>query len=69
MHHFITYPNTSNQQTQLGFDVDMLEVQLHELDNVTDKIFVTESTRTHNKGIRKALLWERLQDQPRFKVF
>ena len=55
--------------TQLGFDVDVLEVLLHELDNVSDKIFVMESTRTHNKGIRKALLWERLQDQPRFKIF
>ncbi len=49
--------------------MDVLEVLLHELDNVTDKIFVMESTRTHNKGIRKALLWERLRDQPRFQIF
>ena len=28
-----------------------------------------ESTRTHNKGIGKPLLWDRLKDQPRFKAF
>jgi hypothetical protein len=27
----------------------MLEVLLHELDDVVDKFFVIESTRTHNK--------------------
>lgn len=34
---------------QLGFDADVLEIQLHELDSVVDKIFIMESTRTHNK--------------------
>lgn len=53
---------------QLGFDADMLEVLFHELNDVVDKFFVVESTRTHNKGIHKALLWDRLKDQPRFKM-
>ena len=47
----------------------MLEVLFHELDDVVDRFFIVESTRTHNKGIRKALLWDRLKDQARFKVF
>ena len=55
--------------TQVGFDTDVLEVLLHELHNVTDKIVVVVSTRTHNKRIRKALLWDRLKDQSRFKIF
>lgn len=52
---------------QMGFDADMLEILFHELNEVTDKFFVMESTRTHNKGIRKALLWDRLKTQRRFE--
>ncbi|EKU22134.1 beta- -mannosyl-glycoprotein beta- -n-acetylglucosaminyltransferase, partial [Nannochloropsis gaditana CCMP526] len=51
---------------QMGFDADMLEVLLHELDDVVDKFFVIESTRTHNKDTRKILMWDRLKYQPRF---
>ena len=36
-------------QQQLGFDVDVLEIQMNELGPVVDKIFIVESTRTHNK--------------------
>lgn len=34
---------------QLGFDADILELLLRELNDVVDKFFVIESTRTHNK--------------------
>lgn len=35
--------------SQLGFDADMLELLLRELNDVVDKFFIIESTRTHNK--------------------
>ena len=38
-----------NQSNQLGFDADMLQIQLNELSWAVDKIFIMESTRTHNK--------------------
>jgi hypothetical protein len=34
---------------QLGFDADMLELLMRELDDVVDRFFIIESTRTHNK--------------------
>ena len=34
---------------QLGFDADVLEIHLNELDAVIDRFFIIESTRTHNK--------------------
>jgi hypothetical protein len=39
----------SKQQHQLGFDADVLEIHLNELDWAVDTIFIMESTRTHNK--------------------
>jgi len=34
----------------MGFDADVLvEIQLHELESVVDKISIMQSTRTHNK--------------------
>lgn len=38
------------QYTQLGFDADILEIHLNELDDVVNNFFIIESTRTHNKA-------------------
>lgn len=38
---------------QLGFDADILQIQLNELAWAVDKIFIMESTRTHNKVLFK----------------
>lgn len=54
---------------QLGFDVDVLEIHLNELDGVVDKFFITESTHAHYGNIRKPLMWERVRQQDRFKHF
>lgn len=44
-----TSPKPLFTHLQLGFDADMLELLLRELDDVVDKFFIIESTRTHNK--------------------
>ena len=64
-----------------GFEVDTLEVQLREVVEVVDVIFIVEATVTHH-GVRnsqtlshhcslpiqdkKPLMWERLQFDQRF---
>ena len=55
--------------TQLGFDVDVLEIQLRELIDVVDYIFIIESTRTHFMQNRKILTWEYIRNQQRFILF
>ncbi len=42
-------PIYTQHHFQLGFDADVLEIQLNELDPVVDRVFIMESTRTHNK--------------------
>jgi hypothetical protein len=54
---------------QLGFDSDVLEIHLHELDDVVDYFVIVESTRTHLQGLFKPLIWEHLSLQPRFARF
>ncbi|KAG4072855.1 hypothetical protein HA402_002598 [Bradysia odoriphaga] len=54
---------------QLGFDVDVLEIYLHELYGVVDLFFIIESTHAHFESIRKPLVWERVQRQERFSKF
>jgi len=48
-----------------GFEVDTLEVQLREVADVVDVIFIVEATVTHH-GDKKPLMWERLQFDQRF---
>jgi hypothetical protein len=36
---------------------------------VVDRFVVLESTRTHNRGLRKPLMWDRVKLQPRFAKF
>lgn len=52
-----------------GFDADTLEILFHELDSVVDYFFLLEATSTYYMGIKKPLLWEHLQYQPRFQKF
>ena len=54
---------------QFGFDVDVLEIQLRELHDVVDYIFIIESTRTHLFQNRKILAWEQVRNQERFEIF
>ena len=56
---------------QLGFDVDVLEIQLNEIYDVVDKIFIIEWTFPHNGGITgvKSLTWEAVKFQDRFVKF
>ena len=54
---------------QMGFDVDILEILLHELDDVVDIFFLIESTRAHHKSLLEPLMWEHLKHTPRFIRF
>lgn len=54
---------------QFGFDVDILEIHLHEIYDLVDYIFIIESTHAHFAGIEKPLLWERVKSQSRFSKF
>eukprot|EP00298_Acanthocystis_sp_HF-20_P015903 c21312_g1_i2.p1 GENE.c21312_g1_i2~~c21312_g1_i2.p1 ORF type:complete len:487 (+),score=205.20 c21312_g1_i2:108-1568(+) len=54
---------------QLGFDIDVLETLLYELDDVVDYFFILESTRSHSDKLRKPLMWEKVRVQERFKPF
>ena len=53
---------------QYGFDVDTLEVALHQYLPFVDKIFLLESVRAH-KGFHKPLIWEKVRNTPRFAKF
>lgn len=55
----------------LGFEVDTLEIMLHEMYQVVDKFFIIEWTDSHNPMYfpRKPLTWERIKNQPRFRKF
>lgn len=55
---------------QFGFDVDALEIHLHELDEIVDKFFLIESVSAHGVLVkRKPLIWERLKFDERFEKF
>lgn len=51
-----------------GFDLDVYEVKLRELQDVVDGFFVVEMPWTH-KGVPKPLLWDRNKDKARFADF
>lgn len=52
----------------LGFDLDLFELRLHELEGSVDLFCVIEMSITH-KGQDKPLLWARNKDKPRFAKF
>ena len=54
---------------QFGFDVDALEIQLREIYDVVDYIFIIESTKSHLGFRRKWLMWETVRNQDRFALF
>jgi len=49
-----------------SFEVDTLEITLHEVLDLVDVVFLVESTLTH-KAKPKPLMWERIKNQERFK--
>mmetsp|Transcript_148718 Transcript_148718/g.257539 ORF Transcript_148718/g.257539 Transcript_148718/m.257539 type:complete len:546 (+) Transcript_148718:28-1665(+) len=51
-----------------GFDLDTLEIRLHELRDVVDLFALIEMPVTH-RGHSKPLLWSRNKDKPRFAAF
>lgn len=51
-----------------GYDLDVLELRLHELDDVVDLWFVVEMPWNH-RGARKPLLWKEAAHTERFKEF
>jgi hypothetical protein len=54
---------------QFGFEADVLEIHLNELDPVVDRIFLIESTVAHAVSHTKPLVWEHIKNQPRFAKF
>lgn len=55
---------------QFGFDVCVLEILLHELDEFVDRFFLTESLMSHSRFVtKKLLIWDRLKDNERFQKF
>mmetsp|Transcript_132043 Transcript_132043/g.240222 ORF Transcript_132043/g.240222 Transcript_132043/m.240222 type:complete len:481 (+) Transcript_132043:80-1522(+) len=52
----------------LGFDLDLFELRLHELEGSVDVFCVIEMPITH-RGQDKPLLWARNKDKPRFARF
>jgi hypothetical protein len=60
-------PRKVGHAIQLGFDVDTLEILLHELIDVVDRFFVVEWTMPHNQNLNpKPLTWEAVKHQARF---
>jgi hypothetical protein len=53
----------------LAFEIDVLEVALHQYEGLVDRLFIIESVSTHYKAMRKPLLWEKIRDTPRFARF
>lgn len=55
---------------QFGFDVDALEIHLHEFDGLVDRFFLLESIKPHSRLVTdKPLLWDRLKFDKRFEKF
>lgn len=52
--------------TQLGFDADVLELLMRELNDVVHKFFIIESTRTHNKVRARLCLMKAMLEEARF---
>ena len=49
-----------------SFEVDTLEVQLRQVLDLVDVVFIVEASVTHH-GDKKPLMWERLQYEDRFR--
>lgn len=52
-----------------SFEVDLLEVLLHEAHDEVTKVVLIESNQTHQRQLRKPLLWPQLMQQARFAQF
>ena len=51
-----------------GFDVDQIDVRMHELNSVVDKFVVLEGVFS-GTGMKKALVWSKIKNTPRFSKF
>ena len=61
-------PNKLALVIQFGYDIDSLEIALHQYWGLVDKVFLLESTCNH-QGIQKPLLWEMIKRSERFASF
>ncbi|KAI9349722.1 hypothetical protein BDR26DRAFT_930630 [Obelidium mucronatum] len=62
-------PRRMSIALQFAFDVDNLEIALHQYHTAFDHIFLLESMVAQHHKIRKPLVWEMLKATPRFKKF
>lgn len=57
-------PRKVGHAIQLGFDIDTLEILLHELDTVVDRFFIVEWTMPHNQLMNpKPLAWDAVKSR------
>ncbi|EPZ36962.1 hypothetical protein O9G_001407 [Rozella allomycis CSF55] len=54
---------------QFGFDVDTLEIALHQYYDHVDFVFLLESIKTHYHQLNKPLVWEKVKHSERFSKF
>jgi hypothetical protein len=54
---------------QMAFEVDTLEIALHQYEGLIDRFFIVEAVKTQYRSTRQPLLWEAVRDTPRFKRF
>jgi hypothetical protein len=54
---------------QMAFEIDALEIALHQYEGLVDKFFILESVTTHLNIVKKPLLWEAVRATPRFERF
>ena len=62
-------PRKIGHMVMFGFEPDTLEVLLREEMDVVDYIFIVEAQLTHQKEVRKPLMWEALKHSERFASF
>ena len=51
----------------MAFEVDTLEILLKEEQDIVDKIFIVEATKTHHPQVDKPLVWDRVKTTDRFR--
>merc|ERR1712078_73241 len=62
-------PRKIGHMVMFGFEPDTLEVLLREEMDVVDYIFIVEAQLTHQKEVRKPLMWDALKHSERFASF
>ncbi len=66
----LNFPRKVGVILNFGFDVDALELHLHELDSLVGKFFLMEGTKIHNRYLStKPSIWDMIKYTPRFSQF